>query len=213
MAEEIIIIGAGGLGKEVVFLVQRLSNYQILGFIDDNIEPGTIVCGYPILGDLKMLLERKHSINIVIAIASPQIRKRIVKQLESNPNYFYPTLIDPTALTGVNIILGKGNILMANTTYTADIELGDFNLVNIGSTMGHDLTMGSYNNIFPGCNISGNVSIGDANQFGTGTKIIPGIQIEDEVIAGAGAVIIRNFGSQCTVVGVPAMKIIRKEDK
>ena len=53
--KNIVIIGAGSLGKEVAWLIEDINKlnptYLILGFLDDN--PGkaqTGCCGYKVLG-------------------------------------------------------------------------------------------------------------------------------------------------------------------
>ncbi len=56
----LIIIGAGGLGREVAWLVERINHqsptWNLLGFVDDN--PNlhhTIVNGHPVLGGCETL--------------------------------------------------------------------------------------------------------------------------------------------------------------
>lgn len=33
---ELIIVGAGGFAKEILFLVERVKSFTVLGFVDDN---------------------------------------------------------------------------------------------------------------------------------------------------------------------------------
>ena len=63
--KNIIIIGAGDLGKEVVWLIEDINKvqptYVILGFLDDDIaKDGGEFYGYRVLGDTNQL-ERKDS--------------------------------------------------------------------------------------------------------------------------------------------------------
>ena len=50
----IVIVGAGGMGRDTQWLIERINEeeptYEILGYIDDGIQQGSIIDGYPILG-------------------------------------------------------------------------------------------------------------------------------------------------------------------
>ncbi|MBM7712757.1 NeuD/PglB/VioB family sugar acetyltransferase [Enterococcus xiangfangensis] len=202
--DDLIIIGAGGFAKEIAFLLQRASEYNLIGFVDDEVSlSGQKLAGKPILGPINMLLSYDKPISVAIGIASSNVKKKIYSKLKKNQNINFPNLVDTTALVGVNVKLGIGNILMANSTYTADINIGDFNMINIGSTVGHDSNIGDFNSIFPSVNISGYVTIGNNNQIGVGTKIIQSICIADNSIIGAGSVVIQNIENNTKNVGVP----------
>lgn len=208
---KIVIVGAGGFAKEIAFLISRLPEYKLVGFVDDNpILPPTVL-GKPILGDIDSLLTYSEKVSVAIGIANPAIKQKLYYSLKSNPNLDFPTLVDPTALVGLQVKTGIGNILMPNTTYTADISIGDFNMINIGSTIGHDSMIGNFNSIYPSVNISGMVKIGDDNEIGVGTKVIQSIKIGDNNIIGAGSVVIRDITNGKKSVGVPT-KIIESWD-
>lgn len=205
---KIIVVGAGGFGKEVAFTIDRLSNYEVIGFIDDNEEKRQEwFYGKPLLGNIGALLECKKKVNVVIGIADPIAKKKVYGRLKNNKFIQFPNIVDSTALFGHNIQLGTGNVLMAHTTYTSDIDIGDFNMVNIGSTIGHDTKIGNFNSIYPSVNVSGNVNIGNFNEIGVGTKIIPSISLGKGNVIGAGSVVIHSIENYVKCVGVPAKMI------
>ena len=83
--EKLVIIGAGGLGREILFLLSdinsRNNRFDILGFIDDTPElQNKIVNDTPILGDSSWLLSYSKNINVVIAVGSSQGRKNIYEK-------------------------------------------------------------------------------------------------------------------------------------
>lgn len=199
-----IIIGAGGFGKEIAFLLKNNPTYELSGFVDDSKKLGEMVVGKPILGNVDSLNKINQSTALFIGIASPVVKERIYTDLKDNPKLLFPNLIADSALIGINMEIGIGNILMPYTTYTADIVLGDFNMINISSTVGHDTKIGSYNSIYPSVNLSGNVKIGEKNEIGVGTKVIPSVSIGSENIIGAGSVVLKDIPSKTKSVGVPA---------
>lgn len=204
-----IIVGAGGFGKEIAFLLQQQNEYQWVGFVDDRKSEQSDVLGKPVIGKIADLLQVKTPMAVFLGIAAPTVKESIYEQLRQNPHLLFPNLFAPSALIGLNVQLGIGNILMPYTTYTADISIGDFNMINIGSTIGHDSIIGSYNAIFPNVNISGAVTLGDKNELGVGTKIIQERSIGDGNIIGAGSVVIRDIPHHSKWMGVPA-KIIER---
>ena len=204
-----IIVGAGGFGKEIAFLLQQQNEYQWVGFVDDRKSEQSDVLGKPVIGKIADLLQVKTPMAVFLGIAAPTVKENIYEQLRQNPHLLFPNLFAPSALIGLNVQLGIGNILMPYTTYTADISIGDFNMINIGSTIGHDSIIGSYNAIFPNVNISGAVTLGDKNELGVGTKIIQECSIGDGNIIGAGSVVIRDIPHHSKWVGVPAKIIVR----
>ena len=56
---EIVIVGAGAFGREVVWLIERINKvnnqWKIKGFIDDNIAIGTKVENYSVIGKVSDL--------------------------------------------------------------------------------------------------------------------------------------------------------------
>jgi len=71
MREPLLIYGAGGLGKEVLSLVNATDSYEVRGFLDDGISPGTIIKGVKILGGYDELRAFDSPINLAVALGSP----------------------------------------------------------------------------------------------------------------------------------------------
>lgn len=209
--EDIIIVGAGGFAKEVIWLIERINDenkvYNIKGIVDDFFD-GNELSGYPVLGKLDYINRLQENYSICIAIGSGEIRKNIISGI-SKDNISYPTLIDPSVILSNKVNIGIGNIICAGSILTVDINIGDFNIINIDSTIGHDVVIENYSTILPSSNISGNVRIKDNVMVGTGTQIIQGLTICENSIIGAGSVVIKNTEPNNTYVGIPAKKVIR----
>lgn len=213
--KQIVIIGAGGFGREVQWLIERINakelTWQLKGYIDDGIEAGTKINGYPILGGIDYLLEMEEEISVVCAIGSSQTRKKIIEKISNKNNIEFPNLIDPNVQMSNYIELGRGNIICAGSILTVNISVGDFTIVNLDCTVGHDVILNSFVTVYPSVNISGCVKIGQCTEIGTGTKIIQGKTIGNKVIIGAGAVVVRDIDIPGTYVGVP-VKAVKYKD-
>lgn len=209
--KDVIIIGAGGLGKDVQWLLERINEteetWNILGYVDDGIKAGSLVDDLPILGSVEYLLQYEETLAVVVAVAAAKVRRHIVEKLERNDKLLFPNVIDPSALLSKRIVMGRGNIVLAGNILSVDIQLGDFCIFNADCTIGHDVAMESYVTVYPSANISGCVEICHETEIGTGCHIIQGIKVGNSTIVGAGAVVTRELPSGCTAVGNPAKPI------
>lgn len=210
--KKLYIIGAGGFGREVGWLVERINavspTWSIEGFIDnDSLIWGDSEGEYPILGGDNFLLEKKEDIWVICAIGSTKIRKKIVQKLKSSTNIHFATIIDPSVILSERVAIGEGSIVCAGSILTVDISIGNHTIINLDCTIGHDAVIKDFVTINPSANVSGNVVIEEGAEIGTGVQIIQGKKIEKESILGAGAVVIDDIPEKCTAVGIPARRI------
>ncbi|MBH1942043.1 acetyltransferase [Mobilitalea sibirica] len=212
MYNDIIIVGAGGLGREVLWLLDELNQcnqvWNIKGFVDDNEKLlNTYINGYPVLGGVDWLASYKNPISVVCCIAKPLIRFDIIKKLKKNPRIVFPNVISKDVRYSNRVCFGEGNIICLSSTLTVDIQIGNFNIINPACTVGHDVIIKNYVTVYPGVNVSGNVIIGNQVEVGTGSQIIQGLNISDNIIIGAGSVVISDINEKGTYVGAPVKKV------
>lgn len=210
--KDLIIIGAGGFGREVAWLVERINEqspaWNLLGFVDDDSSvQNTIVDDYPVLGNVGLLCSYASEVCVVCSIAKPSIRNMIVDKCKKNLQLSFPTLIDPLVTVGKKNSVGKGCIICAGSIITIDAQVRDFSIINLSCTIGHDAVLGEYVTLYPTVNVSGHVTIGNHTEIGTGSQIIQGLSIGEHAVVGAGSVVVRDIPSHCTAVGVPAKPI------
>lgn len=209
--KKIAIIGAGGFGKEVAFLLERMGNWDIIGFFDDC-NTSEEVYGYKILGNTDNLIDYESKISVVCAIGNSLVRHKIIEKIINNKNLYFPTVIDPSVIYSESVKLGKGNIICMGSILTVDITIGDFNVINFSSTIGHDVKIGSFNTFFPAVNISGFIETENFIEVGVGTQIIQNLKVGENAIIGAGSVVIRDVPANTLSVGVPS-KIIKQRSE
>ena len=208
--KDIVIVGAGGFGREVEWLIERINNtnleWNILGFVDDNIEKGKIVGHSKVIYNINDLTNIDKKLNVAIAVGNAKTRKLLFDKLKNNLNISFPNLVDPSVISG-DIDIGKGNIICAGTIITVNVKIKDFTIINLDCTIGHDDIINDFVTIYPSVNVSGNVEIGECTEIGTGTQIIQGKNICNNCIIGAGAVVVKNIIKAGTYIGVPAKKL------
>lgn len=206
------IVGAGGFGREVAWLVERINRqspvWELVGFIDDAPQKiGTKQDNYPVIGGCEYLELQSGECWLVCAVGSPEVRRAIAERLERLANVRFATLIDPSVLMSERVQIGEGSIVCAGSILTVDIKLGRHSIINLDCTIGHDVEFGDYLTAYPSVNISGSVCGGDCVEIGTGTQIRQGMKIVSNAVLGAGAVVVSDIMAPGTYVGVPVRKV------
>ena len=208
--KDIVIIGAGGLGREAAWLIEDINEYKkewnILGFVDDNVEKGKVLNGYKVLGNCSFLNSKKD-IYYICAIANTKIRERIVNKIKNNTSIKAAKLIHPSVVISKESSIGIGSIICAGVIISVNSKVGEFNIIDWNSTIGHDDLLKDFVTLYPAVNISGGCIINKCVEVGTGTKIIQKKIVGKNSIIGAGSVIIRDVKENVTVVGVPSRVI------
>ena len=212
--KNLVIVGAGGFGREVLWLIKNINKEQplwnFLGFIDDATNK-MLNGNKKIIGNIEYLLNYMEYIDVVVAIGNPSVRKNIVQKLKHNKCLSFPNIISPEIDFDESNNIGVGNIICKGTILTCDVCIGNFNIVNLNCTIGHDDNIKDYVTIYPNSNISGNVLLDSFVEVGTGTQIIQGKNINKHSILGAGSVVVSDIEGYCTAVGIPAKVIKRRE--
>lgn len=215
--EELVVIGASGLGMEVLWVARAMNRerkvFEILGFVDDNEDRwGKIFDGSPVLGGFDWL-EKNMSpqLRCVCGIGNPVVRKKIAERAQEIGLQF-ATLVHPSVQMSEFVELGKGVVICANSVLTTQIQLHDHVFINLSCTVGHETVMERYSNCAPGCNISGNVLLKEGAYLGTGTSVIQGLTIGEWTTVGAGSVVVRDLPPHSIAMGAPARVTRKKED-
>jgi UDP-N-acetylbacillosamine N-acetyltransferase len=215
---DIVIIGSGGLAKEVCFLIEEVNRdygttnkYNILGYADTIDKIGTICGKYRVVMDDEDLVQHSSNIGVILGLGTPEISNKLIKKYRANPFISFPNIIHPNVVGDWDSIeMGRGNVICAGNVFTTDVKIKDFNYFNLSCTVGHDTSIGEFNIINPSVNISGGVNIGNNNLIGTGSQVLQYLKIGDNNIVGAGAVVSKEITDSGVYVGIPARRIKSK---
>lgn len=148
MNKKVVIIGAGGHGKVIADIVEK-SKDEILGFLDDNIEVGENIVGqYKVIGRIDYISSiqgSKEDIEFIIAIGDNKKREEISKKYNSK---FY-TAVHPSAQMGLDVRIGNGTVIMANTVINSATKIGNHCIINTGSIIEHDNLIDDFVHVSP----------------------------------------------------------------
>lgn len=212
-ATKLVIIGAGGFGREVLDVVEACNDdlamvgqsLEAVGFLDDGDPDPKLLEPYGVghIGPVSALESMPVDVGYVIGIGSPKARADLDARFASSRDC--PVLVHPSATVGRRAVeFGPGSIVCAQAALTNHIRLGRHVHVNLGSTIGHDATLADYVTLSPLVAISGGVKVEAGAFFGTGATVNPGLTVGAGAVIGSGASVIRDAPADAVSVGVPA---------
>lgn len=205
---EIIIIGAGGLAREIDswIAVSKSKARNVIGFMDDDLN---VLDGY--LMEKKVISKIDFStINksqaVLFGIADIAFKNELfIKAKEANVNV--SCYLHETSIIGERTILGEGLIMCPYSIISCDSTIGDLVFINNGSQIGHDVTIGDFTSIMANVDIGGGAHIGKSVFIGSNAVILPRVKIPDNTRIGAGSVVLKSIKEAGTYFGNPAKKI------
>ena len=210
MTQRLIIVGAGGFGREVHDwandAIAAGAEWSIAGFLDDN--PHALdgfAMPVDVIGPASTYEPADDEV-FVCAIGEPQIKLQIAKSLRARGARF-TNVIHPTARIGQRSRLGEGLVLCPYSVITTNVTVGDFVSLNLHGTIGHDATVGDGCTLNNHTDITGWVTLGEGVFMGSHASVLPYAKVGDYARIGAGSTVLRSAKPHTTVVGVPAKRL------
>lgn len=194
---DIIIIGGKGGAKMVIEAIRSSNHYGIKGVIDDHVPKGEEVLGVPVLGGEKELMKLKEEgyRNIVLSfsllnnLGKREERYRYFKEKD----FQFPNIIHHRATVEPSVVMGEGNIVLANSMLGSEVTLGDVNYVNTGAIICHESNVSANNHFAPNSVIAGRVQVGSNNLIGMCVTTYFEVEIGNNNIINNGFNVIKNI--------------------
>lgn len=203
----LVIVGAGGLGREVASLIETQpdSPWRLLGFVDDR-APDKTIEGWPVLGVIEDIYRMQPTPWAAIAIADSKIRQRLFLEFKQN-NIPIATLVHPSATLSRHVVIGEGSIICADAIITTNVTLGRACIVNPGDFIGHDTVLKDWVSLMPRVAVAGEVVLGEGAYLGINSCVINRTAVGEWSVIGAGATVAKAIPPHSLAVGVPARVI------
>jgi sugar O-acyltransferase (sialic acid O-acetyltransferase NeuD family) len=201
----IIIVGAGGFGREVLHWARDSwpeQTSRIAGFL--SAERDGLTChdgGIEIIGDPERY-EPWAGDALLLAIGIPIVRRQVAESLRSRGAQFL-TLVHPTAIVAPTAVIGEGAIICPYAIVSDSARLGAFVLMNYHSSLGHDASAGDHAVLSPYATLGGNAHIGDDVFMGLHASVGPGRRIGARSKVSANSCALSDAPAESIIYGAP----------
>lgn len=211
MTTRVVVVGAGGLGREVLDVVesrrQATGGIEVFGVVDDNPSEADLerlrVRGHSYLGTIEQVLSDVRAEGYVVGIGTPEVRRNVARKFDS-AGWHAVSVVHPDASLGSEVAVEPGVVVCAGARVTTNTTIEAHALLNLNVTVGHDSRIGAFSVVNPGAHVSGDVAIQPVVLIGTGSVILQGIQVAEGAIIGANACVTKDIEAYVTVIGIPA---------
>ena len=213
MADPLVVIGAGGFGRETLDVIDAINEaepapvWSVLGVLDDAPSEANVKrlarreVAY--LGTVGDFLAQPAAGNYVVGVGSPRARHAIADKCDA-AGLAATTLIHPAVTLGFDVHVGQGSVICAGVRLTTNIRLGRHVHLNPNVTVGHDTTLGEFVSMNPASSVSGDCVIEDHVLIGVGAVVLNQLRVGAGATIGASACVTRNVSPEIIVKGVPA---------
>lgn len=213
MTEPLVVVGAGGFGREVLDLVRAVNAasdaplWDVVGVVDDSPSPDNVGRlgnqGVVALGDVATYVRDNPPTAYVIGIGAPPVRRFIAQQFDQ-AGWPAAVLVHPMASIGTGVTLGHGTIICAGARVSTNVSVGRHSHMDVNATIGHDTRLGDYVRLNPGSSVSGDCVIEDGVLIGVAGVVLNGLTVGTDATVGGSACVVGDVVPGAVVKGVPA---------
>lgn len=213
MTTDLVVVGAGGFGRETLDAVQAANavpggrSWRVLGVLDDAPSPANLSRladrEVPYLGRVGDWLDRRDSAHVVLAVGSPAARAMLASRFGA-AGLTPATVVHPRATLGSLVELGPGSVICAGVQVSTNVRLGSYVHLNPGAVIGHDTVLEDFVSVNPGAVVSGECRIGARALIGAGSVVLQRLSVGAASTVGAAACVTRPVDAGVVVIGVPA---------
>ena len=203
----LLIIGAGGFGREVLGYIEDDNPlFDIKGFLDSRVNVlDATPRGVGIVGDPLTYQPQAEDV-FMAALGDPQMRFKYTAVLRDVHNVDFTTVVHPRANISRHTRLRRGCIIAPQVGISVDCNIGEFTCIQEYTVVGHDAQIGNWCQINSHCTIAGGARIGDFVTIHPNSVITSRAAIGDGAIVGPGSVVIGRIPAGITVMGNPARR-------
>jgi len=199
---KLIILGAGGYAQQLHFIVGRVGQHEVVGFVDETGGAPDEIYGCPVKDSPNDFDYAKDEIDLICAVGTIGTRKRWHETYSAD--YRFTSVVDTSVIMAPDAVIGENVVILGNTVCSAECRIGNSVNVNWNCLVSHHVTIGDFSNFASGVRATGRVQIGEEVDIGTNAVMIPRVKIGKGAVIGAGAVVLKDVPAETTVIGIPA---------
>lgn len=194
----LVVYGGGDQGL-VVAEAAELVGWSVVGFVDDQLEPGTTV------GRWDVLTERPDE-PVIVGIGNNRARDKVIAMLIDR-GATLASVVHPAAFVSGSAEVGDGVFIGPLAVVHAQAMVGLGAIINSHAVVEHHGQVHRCAHVAPNATLCGRVHVGPLALVGAGAVVLPGKTIGGEASVGAGSTVRTDVADGQTVMGNPAMPL------
>lgn len=207
--KNLIIIGARGFGREVLWLAKQqwFKGIRVKGFLDDDSELFSKFSRRlpPIISSVEEYKIKPNDF-FFCALGDPEQRKRYCEIIKNHGGKFL-SIISSRADIAPSAKIGDGCFIDRFSVISDNASVGDYSVIQRGAVIGHDVMISEYVTVGAYAFCGGDSRLGSLTTVNPHSTICRQVSVGERVMVGAGSVVIRRVPDNQHVIGVPAKTI------
>lgn len=213
MTTRVLILGAGGTGRDLVDWLPELEAaghpLEVAGFLDDDpAKQGKTIAGIRVIGPLSAA-GRDPAVRLVDALGSPRTFRARAGVTGMLPDDRFVTVVHPSARLSRGATIGAGTLVYPFAFVGPDVRIGRHVTILSHAAINHDTTLGEFTILASHVALGGHVTIGASCYLGMRSAVREGKSVGAESMVAMGAVVTADVAPGSTVAGVPARPFVR----
>ena len=213
MSRALVVVGAGGHGRELLDVVEACAaaspgSVELVGVVDDAASEVNLARlaerGVPFLGDVDAWLASAGSgVRYLLGVGSGEVRRALDGRFTA-AGLEPATAVHPAAVVGSEVLLAPGVVVLAGAVVATNTRLGRHTHVHRSANVGHDCVLGAFVTVNPSASVSGDCVVEDDVLVGVGASVLQGLTLRRGATVGGGACVVKDVPEKTVVKGVPA---------
>lgn len=201
----ILIVGAGGFGREVLHWARAAWPAPIAtvaGFLSAH-EPRHWRGGDlpAVIGDPDDFVPAAGD-GFLLGVGIPDVRRRLAETLMARGARFL-TLVHPTAIVAPTAEIGAGSIICPFAVVSDNARVGRCVLLNYHTSLGHDASAGDFAVLSPYATLGGNAHVAEDVFLGMHASVGPGRRVGPRSKVSANSCALADAPADSLVFGAP----------
>lgn len=204
--DELVLVGASGLAREVLAAVRSHGSLTVTGVLDDDPSlHGSTLDQVTVLGGLEEL--RRHpDAQVLLCPGRGAARRRLVDRLGLDATRY--ARLDATGQgLAADTEMAPGAIVLRGTVATTNVTIGAHAVIMPNVVLTHDDVVGDFATLAAGVVLGGSVQVGEGAYLGMASSVRQGVRVGADAVLGMGAVLLEDLPAGETWAGVPARPI------
>ena len=211
MNNNIVLFGGGYNCNVCIDIIEKTTEYNIVGIIDSKAEINSALFGYKVIGRQEDLISliKSYKIDGGLVTVGDNYGRFLVSEIikKQVPDFKFISAIHTEATVSKDTVIGDNAIIMANAVINPNAEIGDFCMINTGAQVEHDCIIEDFVHVSCGTIMGGLVHIGKFSFISIGSVIRDRIHIGENCIIGLGSLVLKDVPDNTMAFGTPAKEI------